>query len=284
MNKNHPLFIGIGGHRCASTWLFENIKIINDLNCENKETHFFSRHYDYGLNWYYNSVLKKNNVSPFCEFSTSYFYSYEAPIRIKKFFPNSKILLILRNPIHRSYSHYRHEIYKNRSDSINLTDSFHQNPSLIEFSFYYNYLKRWLEFYDFDNMKVILFDDIEKNPLKEINSIQNFLGLKNHDSSLPFPDKINYSQLPNDKINEKYYRFIKNIYNKNKFIMKFLPSPIKDLFKLNVEKKFFSSSNKNDGIHLFTISEYLKSKGIKKDIDSLSNLLNKNLFDLWFNE
>ena len=76
MKKKYPLFIGIGGHRCASTWLFQNLKNINDLVSTSKETHFFSRHFDHGFNWYYNIVNNKNSKKSFCEFSTSYLYDY----------------------------------------------------------------------------------------------------------------------------------------------------------------------------------------------------------------
>ena len=41
MKIKEPKFIGIGGHRCATTWLFTNLININKLECGEKETSFF---------------------------------------------------------------------------------------------------------------------------------------------------------------------------------------------------------------------------------------------------
>ena len=83
LNIKEPEFIGIGGHRCGTTWLFSNLLKINDLKCLNKETHFFSRHYDFGYDWYFKQIFNSETSSEkFCEFSTSYLYCQNAPLRI----------------------------------------------------------------------------------------------------------------------------------------------------------------------------------------------------------
>ena len=59
---------------------------------------------------------KTSDRMNFCEFSTSYLYSYHAPTRVKINFPNTKILVVLRNPILRTLSHLRHEVLNGRSN------------------------------------------------------------------------------------------------------------------------------------------------------------------------
>lgn len=123
-------FIGIGAPRSASTWLsqclYEHPQISfptkhsqKKLHPLDKEQNFFSQslfrrnysqknRYAKGINWYLDNFDWSNTRQTRGEFSVSYLADSKAPIRIKKHFPNIKIIAILRNPVDMIYSAYHH--------------------------------------------------------------------------------------------------------------------------------------------------------------------------------
>ena len=68
-----PAFIGIGGQRCGSTWVFQALKEHPAIQtAKEKEIHFFSYYYHFGFDWYLKQFGKQKNDKIFGEFSTSY--------------------------------------------------------------------------------------------------------------------------------------------------------------------------------------------------------------------
>ena len=281
MKIKEPKFIGIGGHRCATTWLFTNLININKLECGEKETHFFSRHYDYGFDWYYQQIYKKKSSDRmnFCEFSTSYLYSYHAPTRVKINFPNTKILVVLRNPILRTLSHLRHEVLNGRSNFQDIKNSIKNNPSLIDLSLYYDHLKRWIDAHSEEQIKIIIFEEMVANPFQEINSIQSFLGLSQVSKSKLELNKINKSLYPTSAKNFKLYQNLKNFYFNTPVIKKLLPSGLSSILKSKIMKNLFEEKKSNYEID--NIKNIFFEKNLIKDIDNLSNLINKDLKKIW---
>lgn len=285
MKPNQPLFIGIGGHRCATTWLFKNLVKLNNLVCLSKETHFFSRHFDYGYQWYFNQICNNKFDKPICEFSTSYLYSHEAPERIKNKFPNTKIILILRNPINRAYSHYRHEIYNKRNINIDINISLSENPSFLFLSDYYKYLSRWLEIYKLDEMKILIFEDIISDDVNTFNNIQKYLGLSKVNKNSLIKKNINYSLIPKNTNSSNLYNLIKGIYIDNPLIKIITPNFIINYLKKSVENKLLTKNVDEDKNNIELIrSKYYENKKNLEHIDKLSKLLNLNLRKKWFDE
>jgi len=282
MKNRYPLFIGIGGHRCASTWLFQNLKDINGLVSTSKETHFFSRHFDHGFNWYYNEINKENSKKLFCEFSTSYLYDYFTPKRIKKYFPKTKIIIILRNPIYRFYSHYKHETHIGHNKSFDLKKSFFKNPSYLELGNYFPYLKRWLSFYDKNEICIVLLDDIINDTLTTFNKIQKFLGFSSLNDLSKLSNSINFSLIPKNNHKLDYYFFIKNFLKNHQVLRNMIPAKIKKIFKEKIERQLL---NKKDFLSIedynFIKAKY-SNKEMKENFEKLSLFLKKDLKSLWF--
>lgn len=284
MKNKYPLFIGIGGHRCASTWLFQNLKNINDLVSTSKETHFFSRHFDHGFSWYYNKVNNKNSKKSFCEFSTSYLYDYFAPQRIKKYFPKTKIIIILRNPIYRFYSHFKHETYIGHNKSLNLKKSFFENPSYFELGNYYPYLKRWLNFYNKNEMHIVLLDDMIDDTLITFNKLQKYLGFAPINELSMLSDPINFSQLPKNKNKLDSYLLIRNFLKSNLTLKNMIPEKIRKILKKNIEKQLlYEKYNLPIKDYNFIKKKYLEKK-VKENFKKLSIFLKKDLESLWFSK
>lgn len=157
MDKNFNIdFIGIGTARSGTTWLFNALgqhpKICLSEPKEVMYFNYYHVHPNSNINknhtkppsWYRNHFrhCQKNKIKG--EFSTSYLYDEKAPLLIKKYFPDVKLIACLRNPIDRAYSEYW--MYRNKFKIGDRTfeNTIREERRNIERGFYYKQLKRYL--------------------------------------------------------------------------------------------------------------------------------------------
>jgi Sulfotransferase domain len=120
-----PDFLIIGSQKCGTTSLYN---YLTQHPCIypafTKEVGYFDRYYSGDLNWYrshfpsslhkyYRHNLRKR---PFLtgEASTGYIVIPQALQRIAHIMPHIKLILLLRNPVDRAYSHYHHSRRRGR--------------------------------------------------------------------------------------------------------------------------------------------------------------------------
>lgn len=106
-----PDFVIIGAQRGGTTslhrYLGEHPQIVLPAT---KELHYFSRYYARGADWY-------RTQFPIClpagtltgEATPYYLFHPHAPRRLRAFAPDAKLIVLLRDPVDRAYSHYHHE-------------------------------------------------------------------------------------------------------------------------------------------------------------------------------
>lgn len=131
-----PDFIIAGTARAGTTSLFQYLsdhpKILPSLR---KEIKYFDCHYFMGINWYrshfpYISKLKKiEGITG--EASPNYLGHPSAMQRIALALPNVKIILILRNPVDRAYSHY-HLSIKAGDENLNFKEAIDQENKRLD--------------------------------------------------------------------------------------------------------------------------------------------------------
>ena len=116
-----PTYIIIGAQKCGTTalhhFLTQHPNVAPSLT---KEIHYFDHEFNRGLDWYRAHFSKcqrtehtGNSVGrPLITGESSPFYMVHplTPKRVFRILPNVKIIILLRNPIDRAYSHYHHEI------------------------------------------------------------------------------------------------------------------------------------------------------------------------------
>lgn len=226
--KLGPDFIGIGEAKCASSWIAKCIVehpqifipsfILNKKKYNNKKG-FPGKE----LNWFKDNIFAfkcdkfnkkinspswfdKKGIKPYIDFfkkakekqikgeiSTTYMYDISVAQKIKKEFPNIKILVYLRNPTERAYSHFYFNKYTIKVDrSQNFEEALKKYSSIyIDTSLYYRQLKPYFDLFPRKNILVVIYEDIQKNPLKFIQNIYQFLGVKNSFIPPSFNIKIN---------------------------------------------------------------------------------------------
>jgi len=101
--------------------------------------------------------------------------------------PDLKILYILRHPVERAWSSLANHF---RNDGLGLIDRFstdeilkrHERPKNRCHTDYTRNLDTWLAHYPQDQLHVIFFDEIQRNPSEVLDSVLEFIGVRKDDS------------------------------------------------------------------------------------------------------
>ena len=131
--RDLPDFAIIGAQKAGTTSLYNFItKHPAIAPASIKEVEYFSMRYSLGESWYRSNfpmdlsrrrLAKKINQEIITgEASPYYLFHPTAPNRMKDLLPDAKLIVILRNPVDRAYSHYHHAI-RRRMHSIRTKDS-----------------------------------------------------------------------------------------------------------------------------------------------------------------
>tara|TARA_Y100000994_G_scaffold77831_1_gene64280 strand:- start:122 stop:1030 length:909 start_codon:yes stop_codon:yes gene_type:complete len=277
-----PNFFVVGSQKSGTTTihdlLIQNRKISLP---EYKETHFFSRDYAKGLNWYLDQFIDtkydiRGEVDPSYIFFPNTYKNIKSTIN-----EPIKFIFIFRKPIDRSYSHYMMSYsrgYENLSfiDALDLEkDRLDKDKNLFSFS-NHSYLLRSqysdqiLEFYKYfkDSKALFLkFDNLlnEKKRENMYNEICQFLNIESS-------DKINFN-IKSNKASSYRSEFLRNNLYNDTFLRKML------------KKIFFSKKIRNKIRNkLYSINtKPIDSDNLKKEKEKNFNQL-PNKYIIWNNE
>ena len=189
MNNYNHFFI-IGAQRSATTFLKNQLnkapEIKMNLNLNGEPKVFLKKNFLYKkyLNNFFPNISSK--ITHLGEKSTSYYESPECILRIKKTFPNAKIVCILRNPSARAISNYYFS-KKKGYEKRNICNAFENSPNnkyktsvspydYIKRGQYYNYLKKWKKVFK-ENLIILQTEKVLSN-YKEINKVFTALKIK----------------------------------------------------------------------------------------------------------
>lgn len=156
-------FFFIGPERTGTTWIHELLSTNANicLPFGTKETFFFDQYYHKGINWYNKHFEGEKGVT--IEVAPTYFKSDQAPYRIKKHFPDAKLICTFRNPLDRAISHFNHLIRYGECRPV-FSEAIEEKPEIIEASLYYKNLVRWINIFGKENIYVIFYDQLKDEP------------------------------------------------------------------------------------------------------------------------
>lgn len=172
-------FIIAGSMKSGTTTLNDYLELNNQISmCHPKEPQFFSQHYDKGIK-YYESLWKKPDK--ICgEASTCYsrwpFYK-DIPAKIAAYNPHMKFIFILRNPIDRAYSHYRHNVLQDNLKYSSFNDAINKSNEILHTSLYMQQIEQYLIYFPKEQILIVDFDDLTQQPLQLINTVEQFIGV-----------------------------------------------------------------------------------------------------------
>jgi len=172
-----PDFIAVGVGRSGTTWLHEMLVGHVGLPHGVKETDFFLRNYNNGIDWYKSFFRHCAPGQPLVEVCPTYFSSAEARLRMKQHIPDCHIICTFREPVERAYSHYklmRHNVWTRASFEEVISHS----QEIAEMNQYALNLKGWQHAFGRDNVLICLYDDLEYEPQGYLDSVCDFIGIR----------------------------------------------------------------------------------------------------------
>lgn len=183
MQEFLPNFIIIGAAKSATTTLTTILPRHPDFFISKpKEPKFFGRYYNKGWAWY-GKFFKAGRQKAFRgEGSTMYASQLDAfehtPALMYRYLPNLKLVYIVRNPLDRIVSQWRHVRGRqvNCGDFDQLMRSRHLRRLVVGCSLYYHHLERFRKFYPEAQIHCLTFEDLIQSPKPTLKSLLGFLG------------------------------------------------------------------------------------------------------------
>ena len=154
------------------------------------------------------------------EASVSYLFYEKVPARIKAAAPDAKIIVILRNPVERAFSHYLMDLqlgYVTLSfEDIVCRRIGHPKLSLyyqqfVELGFYFEQVKRYLDIFGEEQVRVFINEDLKEDTSQVLLSVYDLLDITPH--FMPAVKKqYNVYQKSRNKLVKHLYR-VKSVRN-----------------------------------------------------------------------
>jgi hypothetical protein len=208
------------------------------------------------------------------EASVSYLFYPSVPEKIKGMSPEARIIISLRNPVDRAYSHYfmEHKLgYVSESlEDIVFKKSKHKHAHLfyqqyIELGLYYNQVKRYLDAFGDQRVKIFIYDDLADKLESMLLSVFDFLQIdRTHIPGLE--GRYNTYSIPRNPL----FRFLYSQKRLRSMARKLIPSE-----SVEVVKNLFLTRDKKAQVNAAIVKE-LKSI-YTPDIKKLETLINRNL-------
>ncbi len=173
-----PNFLGVGAHKAGTTWLSEVLRAHPEVfMAHGKELLFFNRNFDKGLDWYLSHFRGAEDKRAIGEFSVPYLDHQEGIAqRIFEFDPDLKLIAILRDPVERAYSHYRWLLQAGK-DHKSFLGAVEENPAILQRSLYGRCLSHYYRRFPAEQILVLNYADITKDPDGLQERVFAFLGV-----------------------------------------------------------------------------------------------------------
>lgn len=197
-----PGFLIIGAQKAGTTslhaYLCEHPSVLPPAT---KEVHFFDHEFHRGPAWY-RAHFKRATVPGVLSGEATPYYLFHplAPARAGEVLPDCRLIVVLRNPIDRAFSHHNHERalgfesldfeeaiaaepgrlageVERMLDDDHYRSFAHQHHSYVSRGYYAEQLERWLERFGSERVLVLSAEELFAEPARVVGEAQEFLGL-----------------------------------------------------------------------------------------------------------
>lgn len=178
MPKVNAVFVG--PPRSGSTWFRECLDEHPEVFVhEGPYAKYFNNNFERGKSWYEGIFSRAEKGQIVVDVCPDYFRDLKVPSRIKSYSKNIKVIMCLRNPIDRAFSHYWN---MKRKGKINLPLSKAMNDARFKFdiiglSLYSKMVKEYFKFFDKEQILILFFEDLQ-SPKKFFYKVCDFLDVK----------------------------------------------------------------------------------------------------------
>ena len=211
-----PDFVIIGAKRGGSTSLYKymlehpSIVPLFPGRQHIKGAHYYDTRYGRGLTWYRSHFpievgrrsLARPTLRPVLSGEASPYYLFHplAAERLAHDYPDVRIIVILRDPVERAYSHFKERTH-HADETLNFEDALdaeadrlrgeedriiaepgylsaeHENHSYLAQGRYLDTLPRWFKFFSREQVHITVSEEFYADPHCHVNEVWKFLGL-----------------------------------------------------------------------------------------------------------
>jgi Sulfotransferase domain len=207
------LFI-VGAAKSGTTSLCDWLDMHADVAmCRVKEPNFFATHalhfsealtppephkkYQYKIikdKALYESLFGDvSNKRVIAEGSVNYLNNIDTPNKLYNYNPDAKIIILLRNPVERAYSHYIMFYNTGAESETNFLTALEKDQfrspdkklNYIEIGYYYKWIQNYLKYFPKQQILLLSFHELQENSREVLNRICQFAEIGS--SSVSFP-------------------------------------------------------------------------------------------------
>jgi hypothetical protein len=187
-----PDFLVIGAMRSGTSSLARYLRAHPSVClATQKEVHFFDRNFDRGIEWYLRQFPCDHPGHTTGEATQTYLFDEDALDRMASLVPEARLIVLLRHPIDRAYSHYWLNRARGREDldfdSAIAAEARRVGNGGLNERFWYSYLGRGRYAaqlqalslrYPRGQVLIHLFDELRDAPTATYASICRFIGVE----------------------------------------------------------------------------------------------------------
>jgi hypothetical protein len=212
--RSMPSFVIVGAQKCGTSSLYSYLLEHPSIYpAYKKEVHFFDVHFSRGIKWYraqFPLLLQARSFNRSLhrvtgEATPYYLFHPHAPRRLGEVLPQGRIIVLLRDPVARAYSHYHHNRRPNLTPAFfeplsfeealacederiqpeiekMLANEFYRSHKHQAYSYktrgiYVNQIDELLKHYPREQVIVLKSEDLFSNPQEVCERVFQFLGL-----------------------------------------------------------------------------------------------------------
>jgi hypothetical protein len=247
-----PNFFIIGAARAGTTTLYEYLRRVPQVHLpSNKEPRYFiarSINRDVygrlaiGNTEKYLDLFANSDATAIGEATPEYLYHDSSAHNIREKVPHAKIIITLRNPVNRAFSHYLllntllnikysfDDMVKSEWANKKLDLGRWRSPGIIECGFYSHGVSKYLELFGSDRVKIIIFDEWTKDVINTLNAIVEFLNV-----NYKFDDSITIRKDNTSRNDSRTNAFLNSVMRRSillrRIYFQVLPSFARDLLR-----------------------------------------------------
>lgn len=221
-------FLIIGVQKAGTTALDSYLREHNEVCMgDSKEIHYFDNElnfHDSNLNYddYHKNFSPNANHKLIGEATPIYIYWKNAIERIWRYNPNIKIIILLRDPIQRAYSHWNMEVQRGAdklsfSEAIRIENSRaksalpeqHRVYSYVDRGFYSEQIRNVWRYFEKSQVLIIKNEDLKNDPDSTLGKVTNFLNISNFKN---IQTRTIHSREYKTNISFKDFDYLKGVY------------------------------------------------------------------------
>lgn len=295
-----PNFFIVGAPKCGTTSIYEYLCQHPEVFMTRwKEPHFWStdlyRPGRISEDRYYELFEEGAGKRRVGEASTEYLYSAAACENIKRVFPDARIIIMLRNPVDMIHSGHSQRLWHGRENIPVFEDALEAEPARkrgerlppypypVETLFYRDvgryarHVDRYLTTFGKENVHVVLFEELVRDPREVFRALCAFLGVS-QDAEISF-GQHNANKVPR-------FRKIPLLFvptSKVRMAARSLPAPVHGRLRALARIIMKANTKREKRVPLRPETRRSLEEFFEDDVVELSALLGVDLARLWFN-